>query len=202
VTESREHDAGSPGPSDDTLEEVARKLLLEIGEDPRRDGLVRTPQRFARALRFLTSGYAQDVETALNGAIFDEKSDEMVIVRDIDFHSLCEHHLLPFYGKGHIAYIPNGKIIGLSKLPRLLDVFARRLQVQERLTQQVAACIEEVTRPLGVAVVLEGIHLCMTMRGVEKQNAWATTSAMLGVFRHDRGTRAEFMNLLNRKPWS
>ncbi len=202
MTESREHDAGSPGPSDDTLEEVARKLLLEIGEDPRRDGLVRTPQRFARALRFLTSGYAQDVETALNGAIFDEKSDEMVIVRDIDFHSLCEHHLLPFYGKGHIAYIPNGKIIGLSKLPRLLDVFARRLQVQERLTQQVAACIEEVTRPLGVAVVLEGIHLCMTMRGVEKQNAWATTSAMLGVFRHDRGTRAEFMNLLNRKPWS
>jgi GTP cyclohydrolase IA len=172
----------------DPLARIARDLLVELGEDPAREGLARTPDRVARALRFLTRGYRQSVAEVLNGAIFEEKHDEMVIVRDIDFHSLCEHHLLPFYGRGHIAYIPDGRIIGLSKLPRILDVFARRLQVQERLTQQVAASLQEVIQPLGVAV-----------RGVEKQNAYATTSAMLGVFRHDRGTRAEFMNLLNRR---
>jgi len=184
----------------DRLVAIARELLVELGEDPEREGLLRTPERVARSMRFLTRGYRQDLAEVLNGAVFEEQHDEMVMVRDIDFHSLCEHHLLPFYGKGHIAYIPNGKIIGLSKLPRLLDVYARRLQVQERLTQQVAASLQDVLKPLGVAVVLEGFHLCMAMRGVEKQNAWATTSAMLGVFRHDRGTRAEFMNLLNRRP--
>lgn len=183
----------------DRLTDLARELLIELGEDPTREGLAKTPERVAKSLRFLTRGYAQDIQQVLNNAIFEERHDEMVIVRDIDFHSLCEHHLLPFYGKGHIAYIPSGRIIGLSKLPRLLDVYARRLQVQERLTQQVAASLQEAIQPLGVAVVLEGFHLCMAMRGVEKQNAWATTSAMLGVFRHDRGTRAEFMNLLNRR---
>ena len=190
--------APSDGGSKDRLVELARELLVELGEDPTREGLLRTPERVAKSLRFLTRGYEQETQAVLNGAIFEEQHDEMVIVRDIDFHSLCEHHLLPFYGKGHIAYIPSGRIIGLSKLPRLLDVFARRLQVQERLTQQVAASLQEAIQPLGVAVVLEGFHLCMAMRGVEKQNAWATTSAMLGVFRHDRGTRAELMNLLNR----
>lgn len=183
----------------DRLIAITHELLRELGEDPEREGLQRTPERVAKSLRFLTRGYAQTPEEVLNGAIFEEQHDEMVIVRDIDFHSLCEHHLLPFYGKGHIAYIPTGRIIGLSKLPRLLDVYARRLQVQERLTQQVASALEQAIQPLGVAVVLEGFHLCMAMRGVQKQNAWATTSAMLGVFRHDRGTRAEFMNLLNRR---
>lgn len=195
---SRTVQAPRDGGTTDRLVELARELLVELGEDPTREGLLRTPERVAKSLRFLTRGYEQETQAVLNGAIFEEQHDEMVIVRDIDFHSLCEHHLLPFYGKGHIAYIPSGRIIGLSKLPRLLDVFARRLQVQERLTQQVAASLQEAIQPLGVAVVLEGFHLCMAMRGVEKQNAWATTSAMLGVFRHDRGTRAELMNLLNR----
>ncbi len=185
--------------ANDRLIAVTHELLRELGEDPEREGLQKTPERVAKSLRFLTRGYAQTPEEVLNGAIFEEQHDEMVIVRDIDFHSLCEHHLLPFYGKGHIAYIPTGRIIGLSKLPRLLDIYARRLQVQERLTQQVARALEQAIQPLGVAVVLEGFHLCMAMRGVQKQNAWATTSAMLGVFRHDRGTRAEFMNLLNRR---
>lgn len=191
---------GDGAGASDRIEPLTREILLELGEDPERDGLRRTPARMARALRFLTSGYHATVESLLNGAIFEEQHDEMVIVKDIDFYSLCEHHLLPFYGKGHIAYIPSGKIIGLSKLPRILDLHARRLQVQERLTQQVATAIEAAIRPLGVGVVLEGMHLCMAMRGVEKQNAWTTTSAMLGVFRHDRGTRAEFMNLIGRRP--
>lgn len=183
----------------DPIRPLTRSLLEALGEDPEREGLRRTPERVARAFRDLTRGYDLSVEAILNGAVFEESYDEMVIVKDIDFYSLCEHHLLPFYGKGHIAYIPNGRIIGLSKLPRLLEMYARRLQVQERLTQEVAAAIQHAIQPLGVAVVLEGIHLCMAMRGVEKQNACATTSAMLGVFRNDRGTRSEFMDLLKRR---
>ncbi|MFB3908113.1 MAG: GTP cyclohydrolase I FolE [Candidatus Eisenbacteria bacterium] len=178
------------------MEEHVRALLREIGEDPDRQGLLKTPERVAKALRFLTKGYEADLTAVLNGAIFDEPYDEMVIVKEIDFYSLCEHHLLPFYGRAHIAYLPQGKIIGLSKLPRILDLFARRLQVQERLTQQVAECIQQAIQPAGVAVVIEAFHLCIAMRGVEKQNAFATTSAMLGVFREDRATRSEFMNLI------
>ena len=185
--------------AEDPLQELARRWLLELGEDPTRQGLLRTPERMARAARFLTSGYRQNVAEVLNEAVFDEPYDEMVIVKDIDFYSLCEHHLLPFYGKAHIAYLPSGKIIGLSKLPRIVELYSRRLQVQERLTQQVASCIQENIRPLGVGVVIEAFHLCIAMRGVEKQNAFATTSAMLGVFRHDRGTRAEFMTLLQKR---
>jgi GTP cyclohydrolase I len=182
------------------VEELVRSLLQKIGEDPDRPGLRRTPIRVAEALQFLTAGYQKDVQEVLNGAVFDEPYDEMVIVKEIDFYSLCEHHLLPFYGRAHIAYLPAGKIIGLSKLPRILDVFARRLQVQERLTQQVAGCIDQALRPQGVGVVIEAFHLCMAMRGVEKQNAYATTSTMLGVFREDRATRSEFMNLIGRHP--
>jgi GTP cyclohydrolase I len=180
------------------VEDLIRSVLQEIGENPDRPGLLRTPLRVAESLRFLTNGYQKDVQDVLNGAIFEEPYDEMVIVKEIDFYSLCEHHLLPFYGRAHIAYLPAGKIIGLSKLPRILDVFARRLQVQERLTQQVAECIDQSIRPQGVGVVIEAFHLCMAMRGVEKQNAYATTSTMLGVFREDRGTRNEFMNLISR----
>ncbi len=178
------------------MEELIRSILIEIGEDPDRQGLVRTPKRVSDSYRFLTAGYGMNPEDVLNNAVFDEPYNEMVIVKEIDFYSLCEHHLLPFWGRAHIAYIPNGKIIGLSKLPRLLDVFARRLQVQERLTQQVADSIEKALQPLGVAVVVEAFHLCIAMRGVEKQNAFATTSAMRGVFQDDRATRSEFMNLI------
>jgi GTP cyclohydrolase I len=178
------------------VEELIRSLLIELGEDPDRQGLLRTPRRVAESYRFLTAGYGKNAEDVLNGAIFDEPYNEMVIVKEIDFYSLCEHHLLPFWGRAHIAYIPNGKILGLSKLPRLLDVFARRLQVQERLTQQVADSIEKAIHPLGVAVVIEAFHLCIAMRGVEKQNAFATTSAMRGTFQEDRATRSEFMNLI------
>jgi len=178
------------------LEELIRSLLLELGEDPEREGLVKTPKRVADAYRFLTSGYSKNAQDVLNGAVFDEPYDEMVIVKEIDFYSLCEHHMLPFWGRAHIAYIPDGKIIGLSKLPRIVEVFARRLQVQERLTQQVADCIENALQPKGVGVVIEAFHLCIAMRGVEKQNAFATTSAMRGVFQEDRGTRSEFMNLI------
>lgn len=183
----------------DLLEPLARQWLVELGEDPNREGLRRTPERLARAHRFLTRGYHQKVEDVLNGAIFEEPYDEMVIVKDIDFYSMCEHHMLPFYGKAHIAYIPHGRIIGLSKLPRIVDLFSRRLQVQERMTQQIAYCIQDALRPLGVAVVVEGFHLCMAMRGVEKQNSTTTTSTMLGAFRNQRETRMEFMTLLQRR---
>jgi GTP cyclohydrolase I len=176
-----------------------RSILEILGEDPDREGLRQTPQRVAESLRFLTDGYRMNLEDVLNGAVFDEPYDEMVIVREVDFYSLCEHHLLPFYGRAHIAYLPAGKIIGLSKLPRILDLYARRLQLQERLTQQIAECINEAIRPEGVGVVIEAFHLCMAMRGVEKQNCYATTSAMLGVFRDDRATRSEFMNLIGRR---
>ena len=181
------------------MEKAVREMLDLIGEDPSREGLQRTPHRVAKAWEFLCSGYNQDVEKVLNGAVFHEKYNEMVIVKDIDFFSVCEHHLLPFYGRVHIAYIPNGKIVGLSKIPRLVEVFSRRLQVQERLTQQIADTLFETLEPDGVAVVVEARHLCMMMRGVEKQNSAATTSAMLGSFREDMRTRSEFLNLIGSK---
>lgn len=181
------------------IEALITTLLSLLGEDPQRDGLVNTPGRVERALRQFTSGYHQDVADILNGALFPIEYNEMVIVRDIDFYSLCEHHLLPFFGKCHVAYLPNKKIIGLSKLPRLVDVFSRRLQVQERLTQQIAETIQEHIEPLGVAVVMEGQHLCMMMRGVEKQNTLAVTSAMLGVFKTDYKARGEFLDLIRRR---
>lgn len=182
-----------------SVEELTRQLLLAIGEAPERQGLKRTPKRVEASYRYLTSGYRRDVREVLNGAVFDEEYDEMVIMKDIDIYSLCEHHMLPFYGKCHVAYIPQGKIIGLSKIPRIVDIFARRLQVQERLTHQIADCLKEALDPLGVAVIIEAVHLCMAMRGVEKQNATCVTSTMLGAFRSDRGTRMEFMDLIGKK---
>lgn len=172
-----------------------RGILEEIGENPAREGLVNTPERVARAFRFLTSGYREDIDQILNGALFDVHYDEMVIVKDIEIYSLCEHHLLPFFGKCHVGYIPNKKVIGLSKIPRIVEVFARRLQVQERLTQQIAETIRDKIDPKGVAVIIEGHHLCMMMRGVEKQNSSMITSAMLGMFREDQRSRMEFLNL-------
>jgi GTP cyclohydrolase IA len=180
-------------------ERIIRELLTEIGEDPKREGLLKTPERVAKMYQFLTKGYHEDVDKVLNKAVFTERYSEMVIVRDIDFFSLCEHHLVPFYGKCHIAYIPNGKIIGLSKMPRIVEVFARRLQVQERLTQQIADTLFAHLKPQGVGVVVEARHLCMMMRGVEQHDSVATTSAMLGTFRDDVKTRSEFLTLLQRK---
>lgn len=181
------------------MQALVRQLLAELGEDPSREGLTGTPRRVEKALRFLTSGYEADIEKTLNGALFTVDYSEMVIVRDIDFYSLCEHHLLPFFGKCHVAYIPNGRVIGLSKIPRLVDIFARRLQLQERMTNQIAETIRETIRPLGVAVVCEGTHLCMAMRGVEKQNSYTVTSAMLGAFRDSARTRMEFLELLKHR---
>jgi GTP cyclohydrolase I len=178
------------------MQDLIRRLLVEIGEDPSREGLVRTPRRVETALKFLTDGYRADVDAVLNGALFNVDYSEMVIVRDIDFYSLCEHHLLPFFGKCHVAYIPNGRVIGLSKIPSLVDIFARRLQLQERMTNQIAETVREKIDPLGVAVVCEGTHLCMAMRGVEKQNSYTVTSAMLGAFRDHARTRMEFLELL------
>jgi GTP cyclohydrolase IA len=178
------------------IAKLVEQILKELGEDARREGLERTPERVEKALRFLTSGYQQDVNAVLNEALFVEDYDEMVVVKDIDFFSLCEHHLLPFIGKAHIAYMPNKKIVGLSKIPRLVEMYSRRLQVQERLTTQIANTLNEVLQPRGVAVVMEAIHLCMIMRGVEKQNSKAVTSAMLGAFRARPETRAEFMELI------
>ncbi|SVA57666.1 uncharacterized protein METZ01_LOCUS110520 [marine metagenome] len=188
------------------MRNLVRAILAELGEDPMRDGLTRTPERVERSLKFLTSGYESDVKTVLNGALFDVDYSEMVIVKDIDFYSLCEHHLLPFFGKCHVAYVPRDKVIGLSKIPRLVEVFSRRLQVQERLTNQIADTIRATLKPLGVAVVLEATHLCMSMRGVQKQNSTAVTSAMLGVLRDDARTRMEFLELIrhrgNSTSWS
>jgi GTP cyclohydrolase I len=181
------------------IERLIEQLLGELGEDARREGLAKTPERVAKSLRYLTSGYDQDVKDVLNEALFVEEYDEMVIVKDIDFASLCEHHLLPFFGKCHVAYVPRRHVIGLSKIPRLVDVFARRLQIQERMTNQVAETILEKIDPLGVAVVCEATHLCMSMRGVEKQNSFAMTSAMLGVFRDNARTRMEFLELIKHR---
>jgi GTP cyclohydrolase I len=178
------------------MQSLIRELLAEIGEDPTREGLLNTPMRVEKALKFLTSGYDMDVDEVLNGALFTVEYSEMVIVKDIDFYSLCEHHLLPFFGKCHVAYIPRTKVIGLSKIPRLVEIFARRLQIQERLTSQIADTIREKINPLGVAVVMEATHLCMSMRGVEKQNSCAVTSSMLGAFRDNARTRMEFLELI------
>src|SRR5687767_12112332 len=180
------------------MQELIRQLLAQLGEDPSREGLVNTPRRVEKALTFLTSCYTADVDAVLNNALFTVDYNEMVIVKDIDFYSLCEHHLLPFFGRCHVAYIPQGRVLGLSKIPRLVEIFARRLQIQERLTNQIAETLREKVRPLGVAVVMEASHLCMSMRGVEKQNSVATTSAMLGVFRDDARTRMEFLELIKR----
>src|SRR5262245_12467306 len=178
------------------MQDLIRQLLAELGEDPSREGLVNTPRRVEKALRFLTSGYQTDVDQVINKALFTVDYSEMVIVKDIDFYSLCEHHMLPFFGKCHVAYIPSTKVIGLSKIPRLVDIFSRRLQVQERLTNQIADTILDKVAPRGVAVVMEGTHLCMSMRGVEKQNSFAVTSAMHGIFRDNARTRMEFLELV------
>jgi GTP cyclohydrolase I len=188
--------AESKSPRNDRLKTIVTDLIREIGEDPARKGLLRTPERVATAYRYFTDGYDKDVESLLKGALFAEDYNEMVIVRDIDFYSLCEHHLLPFFGRCHVAYIPNGKIVGLSKLPRVVDVFARRLQVQERMTQQIADAIQSVLNPLGVGVVCEARHMCMMMRGVQKQNSITTTSAMVGEFSENAKTREEFLRLV------
>jgi GTP cyclohydrolase IA len=178
------------------VQKLVNELLIEVGEDTKREGLVKTPKRVAKAYEFLLSGYNKNINEVLNDAIYDVKYDEMVLVKDIDFYSLCEHHMLPFYGKVHIAYIPDGKVLGLSKIPRIVEVFARRLQVQERMTRQIADTIDEYLKPQGVAVVCEAKHMCMMMRGVEKQNSSATTSSVHGTFKEDARTRAEFMNLI------
>ena len=186
-----------------TMQEDIRRLLAALGEDPTREGLRDTPRRVEQSLQFLTSGYLADVDLVLNNALFAVDYNEMVIVKDIDFYSLCEHHLLPFFGKCHVAYIPRGRVLGLSKIPRLVDIFARRLQIQERLTNQIASTLLDKVQPMGVAVVMEASHLCMSMRGVEKQNSVAVTSAMLGVFREDARTRSEFLELIkSRRPGS
>src|SRR5213594_3307376 len=181
------------------MQDLIRQMLAELGEDPSREGLRDTPKRVEKAYKFLTSGYDTDIDRVLNNALFTVDYSEMVIVKDIDFYSLCEHHLLPFFGKCHIAYMPSKRIIGLSKLPRLVEVFARRLQVQERLTTQIAQTLQDVLQPRGVAVVVEALHMCMLMRGVEKQNSKAVTSAMLGAFRDRPETRAEFMELIKSR---
>jgi GTP cyclohydrolase IA len=180
-------------------QDLYRELLVRIGEDPTRDGLLRTPERMEKSMKFLTRGYTMNITDVLHGALFDVDYDEMVIVKDIEFFSMCEHHLLPFFGKAHIAYVPNGKVIGLSKIPRLVDVFARRLQVQERLTRQIGEAITDAINPQGVAVILEAQHLCMMMRGVEKQHSSTVTSAMLGVFKTQLQTRNEFLALVRRQ---
>ncbi|MBN1884778.1 MAG: GTP cyclohydrolase I FolE [Candidatus Krumholzibacteriota bacterium] len=200
LSSSRRAPAREGGP----MQELIRRMLAEIGEDPDREGLVRTPERVEESLRFLTSGYREDVDEVLAGSIFEEEYDEMVIAKDISMYSMCEHHLLPFFGKCHVAYIPRGKIIGLSKIPRIVRIFSRRLQVQERLTNQIARTLMDHLNPMGVAVTIEAVHLCMAMRGVRKRDALIITSAMLGAFRSDSKTRMEFLNLIkgpDRHTW-
>jgi GTP cyclohydrolase I len=185
-----------PKQQEESIADLVRKMIIQLGEDPNREGLRRTPERFEKALRFLTSGYRQDPEKLLNGAMFSVCYDEMVVVKDIELYSLCEHHLLPFFGKCHVAYIPSKKVIGLSKIARLVNMYARRLQIQERLTSQIAKAIQQKLSPEGVGVIIEARHLCMVMRGVEKQHSAAMTSAMLGVFRENKQTRDEFLSLI------
>ena len=192
------HDTKVETPKE-SIADLVRKMIALIGEDPNREGLRKTPERFEKALRFLTSGYNQNVENVLNGATFSVHYDEMVVVKDIEFFSLCEHHLLPFFGKAHVAYLPSKKVLGLSKIARLVNMFARRLQIQERMTSQIAQAIEEKVSPEGVGVIIEARHLCMQMRGVEKQHGQAVTSAMLGSFRHNKQTRDEFLSLVRSK---
>ena len=181
------------------IEKITKQLLTEIGEDPNREGLIKTPYRVSKAWEFFSKGYKENLDIIINGAIFNEDARDMVIVRDIEFFSLCEHHLIPFFGKAHVGYIPNGKVIGLSKIPRIIDMFSRRLQVQERLTHQIADAINSVLNPKGVSVVMEGRHMCMQMRGVEKQNSFTSTSAMSGQFRKSAETRSEFLSIINRR---
>ena len=178
------------------IADLTKLLLKEIGEDPNREGLIKTPSRVSKAWSFFSRGYNQDVDEIINDAIFNEDAKDMVVVRDVEFFSLCEHHLIPFFGKAHVAYIPNGKVVGLSKIPRIIDMYSRRLQVQERLTRQIAETIQDVLEPIGVAVIMEGQHMCMQMRGVEKQNSLTTTSSMLGKFRQSDRTRAEFLSII------
>ena len=191
-----------PKPELPSLEAEVRSILGKLGEDPNRDGLLRTPRRVDEALKFLTSGYRTDLQKVVNGALYEVKYDEMVVVKNIEFFSLCEHHLLPFYGKMHVAYLPKNKVVGLSKIPRIVDVFARRLQIQERLTQQVAQTIQDMIDPVGVGVICEARHFCMMMRGVEKQHSGTVTSSMLGAFRDSKETRDEFLSLAGRRDHS
>ena len=181
------------------IEKITKQLLTEIGEDPNREGLIKTPYRVSKAWEFFSKGYKENLDIIINGAIFNEDARDMVIVRDIEFFSLCEHHLIPFFGKAHVGYIPNGKVIGLSKIPRIIDMFSRRLQVQERLTHQIADAINSVLNPKGVSVVMEWRHMCMQMRGVEKQNSFTSTSAMSGQFKKSAETRSEFLSIINRR---
>ena len=192
--------AENPTLTSASFEELVREMLVRLGEDPQREGLLRTPARFQKAYEFLTRGYNEDPEAMLKKALFSVTYDEMVIVKDVEMFSLCEHHVLPFFGKVHVAYIPNGKVIGLSKIPRLIEIFSRRLQIQERLTTQIAETIQKVIQPQGVGVVIEARHLCMMMRGVEKQHSAAVTSSMLGCFREEQETRTEFLSLIRQRP--
>jgi GTP cyclohydrolase I len=194
--ELREDQAAGDGES---IADLVRSMIEKVGEDPKREGLRRTPERFERALRYLTSGYHQDPEKILNGAVFNVCYDAMVVVKDIELYSLCEHHMLPFFGKCHVAYLPDKRVVGLSKIPRLVNMFSRRLQIQERLTNQIAQALQNCVKPLGVGVVIEARHLCMVMRGVEKQRSETITSAMLGAFRENQQTREEFLSLIGRR---
>ena len=182
----------------DQLEKITKNLIETIGEDPNREGLLKTPKRVAKSWEYFSEGYRADLNNIINEAVFHEDCSEMVVVRDIEFFSMCEHHMIPFFGRAHVGYLPNGKVIGLSKIPRIVDMFSRRLQLQERLTSQIASTLEDVLKPIGVAVVMEGRHLCMQMRGVEKQNSYASTSAMLGQFRKSAETRAEFLSIIGK----